>query len=55
MMHAVASAVTGLASLVAFGAAGLSEFAPGAYVVEAEDFAERGDWVVDTQFTHRMV
>jgi len=27
---------------------------PGAYVVEAEDFAETGDWVVDTQFTHKM-
>ena len=22
--------------------------------VEAEDFAEKGDWVVETQFTHKM-
>ena len=54
MKPAVVSAVSGLASLVVLGGTGLAEFAPGAYVVEAEDFAETGDWVVDTQFTHRM-
>ena len=54
MKHAAISVVTALASLAACGAAGLAECAPGAYVVEAEDFAEAGDWVVDTQFTHKM-
>ena len=28
--------------------------APGFVWLEAEDFAEKGDWCVDTQFTHKM-
>lgn len=27
---------------------------PGFVWIESEDFAEKGDWVVDTQFTHKM-
>ena len=54
MKRIIVSVVLCLVSFAACGAGGLSEFAPGAYVVEAEDFAERGDWVVDTQFTHKM-
>ena len=32
----------------------MTEPAPGVYLLEAEDFAQLGDWRVDTQFTHKM-
>ena len=47
--------VTGLAAVtlaVVVPHRGLS--ADGFVWVEAEDFAEKGDWVVETQFTHKM-
>lgn len=31
-----------------------TEVSPGVHLLEAEDFAEFGDWRVDTQFTHKM-
>ena len=42
---ALAGLMAGAASLTAFGHA---------VWIEAEDFAEKGDWLVDTQFTHMM-
>ena len=42
---ALAGLMAGAASLAAFGRT---------VWVEAEDFAEKGDWLVDTQFTHMM-
>ena len=45
-----ACAICGMAALAAPGV----EHVPGFLWIEAEDFAERGDWQVDTQFTHKM-
>ena len=45
-----ACAICGMSALAAPGV----EHVPGFLWIEAEDFAERGDWQVDTQFTHKM-
>ena len=49
----VFSAMCAICGMVAL-AASSAEHVPGFIWIEAEDFAERGDWTVDTQFTHKM-
>ena len=49
------TAIVGIAaSLQAATPSPTTESAPGVLLLEAEDFAELGDWRVDTQFTHKM-